>query len=502
MLIPRPRKALLFQLALIGCLAGLAVGCDEKTDPVSDGSAPDDDDVDVDGDAPDDIDPDDGDEEPAKPTPRPPGKDAGKDAGKDVPAKDAGKDAGAGPGKVDGGATDSGRPTKPTEPAKDGGGGPVAPSEGCTANLLDVPDDPIARGPWDTGVRTVKIGRLTVELFYPAEPGATGEEVTYNATQWLPAPEQKKVTAEHAHILAPLGGHLYRDVPIDAEHGPYPAVIFIHGTASHRAASLSTNTHWASRGFIVLAADYPGLGLGDQLASSPECLLPTTGSQDIPGDVNLQISALKSASGDLEFLGDRVDNTRLAISGHSQGGCVTATLSNLPNVKIVMPFSGSTPTAAAPGLESILYVSGMKDTVIGYDFPLIGNTVCPFLISSDTQGAYNGSPGPPATKKRMVGIAGGGHLTVTDLCEKNKLGKSSVEELQAAGVCGVGSAVIIGLPALFDCGTVDWKKGIEAVNYATTAALEETLYCKDRTAQFAALKTALPQVGDFREAVK
>ena len=112
------------------------------------------------------------------------------------------------------------------------------------------------------------------------------------------------------------------------------------------------------------------------------------------------------------------------------------------------------------------------------------------------------SPGPPKVKKRLVGISGGGHLSVTDLCSKNKLGKSSIEELQAAGVCGVGSAVIIGLPALFDCGTVDWKKGVEAVNYATTAALEETLLCRDRSSQFAAIKTSVAQVGEYREEVK
>jgi hypothetical protein len=66
------------------------------------------------------------------------------------------------------------------------------------------------------------------------------------------------------------------------------------------------------------------------------------------------------------------------------------------------------------------------------------------------------------------------------------------------GVCGVDSAAIIGLPALNDCGTIDWKKGVEAVNYASTIALEETLHCKDRTKQFEAMQTAVPAIGDFR----
>jgi hypothetical protein len=60
----------------------------------------------------------------------------------------------------------------------------------------------------------------------------------------------------------------------------------------------------------------------------------------------------------------------------------------------------------------------------------------------------------------------------------------------------------IGLAALSDCGSIDWKVGVEAVNYATAAALEETLLCQDRSKQFASLKTNLPVVGEFLETTK
>jgi dienelactone hydrolase len=379
----------------------------------------------------------------------------------------------------------------------------AAAASDCTAKLLPLPEDPKQRGPWDVGVRTVKVGRLNVEIVYPAKPGSTqGVPVaTYDIRKWLPEKEQEKVPADHSPAVQPLNGPLYRDVPIDDAHGPYPVVIFIHGTASFRIASGTTNAHWASRGFIVLAADYPGLGLSDQLSATLECGYPQSGAQDLPGDVKAQIDALTSPTGDLAFLGSRADTTRLAISGHSQGGCVSATLSTLPNVRIVMPFSGSTPVAESASLRSILYVSGMNDTVIGYNFPLIGNVVCP-IGSATTELAYEFSPGPQKVKKRLVGISGGGHLVVTDLCQKNAQGKNAIQEAGENRVCGVSSAVIIGLPALFDCGTIDWKVGLEAVNYATSAALEETLHCKDRSAQFSSLKTNLPQVGDFREATR
>jgi hypothetical protein len=371
---------------------------------------------------------------------------------------------------------------------------------GCGANLLPVPDDLKLRGPWDVGVRTVKIGRLTVEVSYPAKPGTTAgkPEATYDIRNWLPPQEVAKVPADHSPAVGPIGGHFYRDVPIDDEHGPYPVVIFIHGTASFRIASGSTNAHWASRGFVVLAADYPGLGLADQLSATLDCDYPTSGEQDLPGDVKTQMDALNQASGEVAFLANRVDMTRVGISGHSQGGCIAATLSGLPNVRIVMPWSGATAVEPSNTLESIMYVSGMDDQVIGYTELGIGIVVCP-LGSLTTEAGYEGSPGAPKVKKRMVGISGGGHLVVTDLCQKNVQGKNAIEEAGANAVCGVDSAVIIGLPALFDCGTIDWKVGVEAVNYVTTAALEETLHCRDRTKQFASLKANLPQVGDFRE---
>jgi predicted dienelactone hydrolase len=401
------------------------------------------------------------------------------------------------------GVTAAGSSAAPGVPARAGAAGQdgATVDASCGANLLPVPDDLHQRGPWDVGVRTLKAGRLTLELLYPAEAGsgAGKPEVTYNHSDWLPGPEQSK-TAKNIAAVGPLGGHLYRDVPIDASHGPYPVVIFIHGTASMRAASITTNTHWASRGFVVLVADYPGLGLTDQLNAA--CGYPESGSQDVEGDVRAQINALKDASAEYAFLKGHVDLTRLGLAGHSQGACMSATLSTLENVRVVIPISGSTQVSPAPALKSILWIAGMDDTVIGYKDSLLGNIVCPGnpLPASSDSGAYEASPGPPAVTKRLTGIRGGGHLSVTDLCQKNSLGHTDLEQMHMDNICGVDSAVIIGLPALFDCGTIDWKKAVDAVDYVTTAALEETLQCRDRSAQFRDLQKNVPELGDYQHA--
>jgi hypothetical protein len=81
-------------------------------------------------------------------------------------------------------------------------------------------------------------------------------------------------------------------------------------------------------------------------------------------------------------------------------------------------------------------------------------------------------------------------------------GKNAIQEANADGVCGINSAVIIGLPALFDCGTIDWKTGVHDVNYASTAAFEEVLMCTDRSAAFASLQQNLTTVGDYHQATR
>jgi dienelactone hydrolase len=381
------------------------------------------------------------------------------------------------------------------------GGGGTAPAEGCTS-LLPLPTSPAERGPWDVGVRTVTIGRLTVEVAYPAEPGTTADlpETTYDVRDWLPARERSKVPDESSPAVGPIGGHLYRDVPIDATYGPFPVVVMIHGTASFRIASGSTMVHWASRGFVVLAADYPGMFLMDQLADTTECSLPITGDQDVPGDVHAQLQAIQSPSGALSFLAGRVDPARVGITGHSQGACITAMLTNEPGVKIIMPLTGSTFVTPSPTLESILWVVGIEDQVIGYDSALFGNFVCPDnpTAAVSNVAAYTAAPGLPV-RKRFAGIAGGGHLVMTDLCQTNAQGRNAVEQAQFSGVCGIDQAAYIGLTQIFDCGTLPMADGIYAVNYATTAALEETLHCMNRDDAFAAIQTAVPAIADFRD---
>lgn len=106
----------------------------------------------------------------------------------------------------------------------------------------DVPADTSARGPWAVGVRTVTVGGLTHEVWYPARRGSESGKAkkVYDLRYAIPADARPKITDEKAP-RQPCD--CIDDLPIDAERGPYPVVVFFHGTAGFRTQSLSQMTH-------------------------------------------------------------------------------------------------------------------------------------------------------------------------------------------------------------------------------------------------------------------
>jgi predicted dienelactone hydrolase len=361
---------------------------------------------------------------------------------------------------------------------------------GCTGTTLLATDpDTSVPGPWPVGVQTVQLamtgGSRPVEVWYPATVGSDSGQTAaaYNVEDYLPNGQASKIPASANKVVA---CNCYRGLPLDTSHGPYPAVIFLHGTGSFRYANLSTMVQWASRGFIVIATDHAGLYLTDFLvtASLGTCTGGTGvayGSQDLSADVDDMIAALTPPSGGFSFLGSGVDMTRIGISGHSQGAQNAAQFASKPNVQVDMPLAdlgGTVPTQTSL-LKSVLVAAGTSDSVV------------PF--SSD-QSAYTGSTAPI---KRLVGITGGNHLDVTDLCtQTNAAGQTAIEVANQYGVCGAGV-----LAALAKCGGLNPPQiGPDIVNYVTTAALEETLHCQDRTSAFSNLETKYPAVGVFDHA--
>lgn len=360
------------------------------------------------------------------------------------------------------------------------GGAPVDPPvtelAGCDgARLLSKPRDPDRAGPWPVGARTITVGRLTVEVWYPAVRGSeTGQPAArYDIRPSLNA-SQRDAIPDADNPWQTCACH--RDLPLDEAHGPYPAVVFVHGTAAFRHQSLAQVTHWASRGFVVVAADHPGLLLGDVLAMV--CGDEPTGTRDLTGDVGALVTALGAPAGELAFLAGHVDATRIALAGHSAGAGTAAEASGLPGVRVVLSLAGNREATGA-GLERSVFLGANRD-----------NLVPPSAVRE----AWSRS----STPRHLVTIGGAGHLAFSDLCEtKNAAGKNLLQIGEQYQLCGVAAAGL-----LFDCNPayIPAAAGWDIINYATTIALESTLQCAAGGPSIDRVDDTYAEVAEYDEA--
>ncbi len=391
----------------------------------------------------------------------------------------------AGPGDLDSAGPDGAGPDGAgmAGTGEDGAGtdaetAPLPPTEpGCGESvLLERPADPEARGPWPVGARTVSVAGLTVEVWYPASLGADiGLDVkVYDIRPTLP-PSQVGLIPDEDNPWMPCD--CVSELPLDTDHGPYPVVVFVHGTASFRMQSLTQMTHWASRGFVVVAADHPGLKLADILALACPDDEPS-GARDLGADVDALLAALAAPEGDLGFLAGAIDPDRVGLAGHSAGGAATAELADRPGVRVAIPMSASQPIATASSVELALFLGGALDAIVE---------------PAGTIKAFEDSLG----FDRQIGILEGAvHLTFSDICRLRNAADEDLLTIAAAhGVCGFEFASV-----LVDCdqATLDHTRGGTIVNHLSTLALEQVLHCADTSAAVVGLPGAIPELVDWR----
>ena len=333
---------------------------------------------------------------------------------------------------------------------------------------LAVPTDTGARGPWPVGAKTATVAGLTTEIWYPATLGSEAgkTKVQYDIRKQLPDGDASKIPDGDNPLQS---CDCYAELPFDTDHGPYPLVLFIHGTAAFRTQSATQMTHWASRGFVVVAADHPGIGLKDILSG-------TFGGHQT-ADANALLDALKSPSGDASFLAGRLAEGKIAVAGHSAGGGALAGLGARVKVLIPMAAQGA---SAGPVLVSTLVLGGKDDGVSNY---------------SSQQSGYETSP----KKKRLVGLTNAGHLAFSDLCAIKKDGKGI---LQIAIDHGISVNPLIARLSEDGCkpGQLAPEKGWAIIDAASSAVLEETLTCSTTaSAQLTGLKGKYADVEEYRE---
>lgn len=339
------------------------------------------------------------------------------------------------------------------------------------AQLFQNPADPSDTGPWPVGARTVTIAGLTTEVLYPATRGSAKGNVprAYDMRQWLPA-DQRALVPEGEAFRQTCA--CYGDLPMDTLHGPYPVVVFIHGTAGFRTQSLQQLQHWASRGFIVLSADHPRIMLADALQLKL--------GADQAGDARKLLAAVRGQDPALAFLGDRADTTQMAVAGHSAGGMACGQLGNEAGVRVAIPMAAGGVDPAHP-VTSTLVLGGLDDATVAF---------------KRTREGYDATTG----KKRLVGLEKAGHLAFSDLCV---VAGDAGDLFSLATQWGIkippGTDALFKKLATDGCGVgqLDPAEGWRAINLTTTAVLEETLQCRQGADPLVTVKGTLPAVAVY-----
>mmetsp|Transcript_5766 Transcript_5766/g.10978 ORF Transcript_5766/g.10978 Transcript_5766/m.10978 type:complete len:391 (+) Transcript_5766:26-1198(+) len=340
--------------------------------------------------------------------------------------------------------------------------------------VLDNPKDPRDRGPYPVSSRllegTFTDRNLTVEVFFPAIPGseAGAKPLTLDVRDFLSPDIAKKIPSKDVPI--PFYNNSWVDLPpawksLDKTVAGFPLITFIHGTAGWRSQSLSLVVHWASRGFVVVAADYPGICLKDLLLLAEHPLQPHPKEDQVGDTKKLQSELFALTDPRLKALlgGGAVNVTNNALIGHSAGALALEKLGGFAAVVIPLAGDGSAPDGNSPAvkLRSTLVLGAYNDTEV------------PPLTHAEP--GYKRSPTP----KRMVIGANMGHQAFSDLCY--------IGEAQG-GISGIGEKLGIWEAYAFaplavqgckfhNSGFFEPQKNWALIEFATSAVLEETLRC-------------------------
>lgn len=276
--------------------------------------------------------------------------------------------------------------TPPTSPFVTGG----AARRACTTEefCADVVEwtagtciDTRADGPYTAGFRDVRLVKPSVN-----DPS---QERVLNAVVWYP-------TTRGAGPIE-TGSRAVRDAPLDLSGGPYPVVMFSHGSCGFERQSLFLTPWLATHGFVVVAVPHPGNTLFD----FPNC---RTGDAQVksaaerPRDIVFALDWILAANEDpaSPFFG-AIDEHRLGMSGHSFGGLTTYLATALDD-----RFTVAVPMAPATGPSSALHIPSL--TMYGVIDSVVNN---PGIVA-----AFDRSDSP----KRLVGIEDAGHYAFSDGC--------------------------------------------------------------------------------------
>lgn len=264
------------------------------------------------------------------------------------------------------------------------------------AESADADDPEEASAPSEPG--PFAVGRRTEQVV-----DASREDRTFSVEVWYPSETQSAPTPYELIPGVAFDSALSTtDSPASAE-GPFPVVVFSHGSGGLRQQSASIVETVASHGFVVVAPDHPGNTAIDQLLGTQTAPQVTATNRVL--DVGVVLDRLESQ----EIAAGLVDIEKVAVMGHSFGGFTALAaaggydgIAGDPRVDVIVPLAPYSELLSNADLESIsvpmLVVTGSDDRTTP--------------VENQSTRPVNRSTGD----SRLVLIDGAGHSSVTDVC--------------------------------------------------------------------------------------
>ncbi|MFN3258522.1 MAG: chlorophyllase/cutinase-like alpha/beta fold protein [Ilumatobacter sp.] len=175
------------------------------------------------------------------------------------------------------------------------------------------PFTPIGDGPYAVGVQTITITDaerdrpLTVDVWFPLAEGTTGDPYRYTF-----------ITGDYYESPRAIGA----DPASISPDGPFPLVVYTHGSGGLRYIHSDYTETLASHGYLVVAADHTGNTTVDQFLGTEDDR--ATIAYNRPRDVQVLIDEFLNPES-LETVGfvASADPEQIAVTGHSLGGYAT-----------------------------------------------------------------------------------------------------------------------------------------------------------------------------------